>query len=146
MATVDAYEFPADRWYDSREHLWARPEPSAPDVDIVTVGVDALGQELLGEVVYVQLVERGLAVRRGDAVGSLEAEKMVRPLLSPVSGAVVEVNDAVIAAPRLLNREPYDGGWLFRIRADRWVAERAELLHGHEAVAAWARAEIEANR
>jgi glycine cleavage system H protein len=145
MATVDAYEFPADRWYHPLEHLWCAVEGAAPE-PVVTVGVDALGAELLGEVVYVQLPPAGLAVRRGEALGSLEAEKMVRPLLAPVSGTVVAANEAVLATPRLLNRDPYGAGWLLRLRAERWDAERGDLLHEPAAVTAWARAELEANR
>lgn len=146
MATVDEYEFPPDRWYDPREHLWVLPEESAGDDSVVRIGIDALGQALLGEVVYVQLVPPGRAVQRGEAVGSLEAEKMVRPLLAPVSGTVVELNPAVPAAPRLLNEAPYAGGWLLRIRAPHWAREREALLHDEAAVVAWARAEVEANR
>jgi glycine cleavage system H protein len=148
MATVESYEFPADRWYEPREHVWVRPEPApgrAPGV-VVTVGVDALGQELLGEVVYVQLDGARGDVRRGDALGSLEADKMVRPVLAPLTGAVLEVNAAVLANPRLLNRSPYDEGWLVRLRATRWDLERGELIHGDEAVTVWARAELGAGR
>lgn len=140
MAKVDAYDFPPELWYDPREHLWVRVEA---DGATVTVGIDAMGQEALGEVVYVDLAGAGREVRRGDALGSLEAEKMVRPVLAPVSGTLVEANDAVVAAPRLLNSDPYGGGWLFKIRASRWTAERRELLHGDDAVVTWARAELE---
>lgn len=136
--TVAGHAFPADRWYDPREHVWARPDGDG----LVTVGVDALGQEALGDVVYVQLVDAGVAVARGDAVGSLEAEKMVRPLLAPVSGTVAEVNAALVADPRLLNRDPYGAGWLLRLRATRWETEAGELLHGDETVGPWASAEI----
>lgn len=149
MPSVEGYDFPADRWYEPREHLWLRPEPvgAGPDAGtVVTVGVDALGQELLGEVVYVELVEAGAEVRRGDALGSLEAEKMVRPVLAPVSGRVVEVNGAVAARPRLLNTAPYGEGWLFRVRAARWTEESADLVHGAAAILDWARAEVEASR
>ena len=102
-----------------------------------------MGQEALGEVVYVDLAGAEREVRRGEALGSLEAEKMVRPVLAPVSGTVVDVNDAVLASPRLLNSDPYGGGWLFKIRATRWAAECVELLHGDDAVTAWARGELE---
>ncbi len=146
MATVDAYEFPPDRWYEPREHLWVLPERAEAGGVIVSIGVDALGQELLGEVVYVQVVEPGRELRRRDAVGSLEAEKMIRPLLAPVSGTLLAVNPAVLATPRLLNREPYEGGWVLRMRAARWAQERDDLLHDEAAVAAWAHAEVEANR
>ncbi|MEK7385212.1 MAG: glycine cleavage system protein H [candidate division NC10 bacterium] len=140
MAKVEDYHFPAELWYDPREHLWVRVDA---DGTTVTVGVDEMGQEALGEVVYVDLAGVGREVRRGEALGSLEAEKMVRPVLAPVSGTVVDVNDAVLAAPRLLNSDPYGGGWLFKIRATRWAAECHELLHGDDAVTAWARGELE---
>ena len=152
MASVERYYFPADRWYESREHLWVLPDEPGGAADppatpvIVTVGVDALGQELLGDVAYVELPEPGAELRRGEAVGSLEAEKMVRPIVAPVSGAVLVVNEALLATPRLLNREPYGEGWLFRVRASRWHEERDDLLHDEAAVADWAREEIEANR
>lgn len=143
--TVEGHEFPLDRWYEPREHLWLLLLTAETD-PLVAVGVDALGQELLGEVVYVQLVEPGLAVSRGDALGSLEAEKMVRPVLAPVSGTVVEVNAGLLASPRLLNVAPYGAGWVLRLRASRWAGERQDLLHGEAAVAAWARAEVEASQ
>ena len=153
MARVEDYHFPAELWYDPREHLWVRidaettgvasPNAGAAAPPTVIVGIDEMGQEALGEVVYVDLAGVGREIRRGEALGSLEAEKMVRPVLVPVSGTVVDVNDAVLAAPRLLNSDQYGGGWLFKIRATRWAAERAELLHGDDAVTAWARGELE---
>jgi glycine cleavage system H protein len=143
MARIDGYDFPGDLWYHPREHLWLRPE-RAGDEWLITVGVDAVGQDALGEVVYVQLMEAGRAVTRGEAVGSLEAEKMVRPLLAPLSGTLAEVNAALLAAPRLLNREPYGEGWLLRIRARDWEGERGDLLHGEARVGAWIGAELQA--
>jgi glycine cleavage system H protein len=142
MARIERFEFPADRWYHPREHVWVRPE----DDGVVRIGLDALGVEALGEVVYVQLAPPAPEIRRGDALGSLEAEKMVRPLLAPVSGALVALNAAVIDAPRLLNRDPYGAGWLLRVRATRWGEEAPDLLHDEAAVSAWARAELEAGR
>ena len=143
MARIEGYDFPDDLWYYAREHLWLRPEREAGRW-IVTVGVDAVGQDALGEVVYVQLMEAGRAVVQGEAIGSLEAEKMVRPVLAPLSGTLTEVNGALVAAPRLLNQDPYDRGWLVRIRARNWEGERQGLLHGGEPVKAWISAELQA--
>ena len=143
MARIEGYDFPDDLWYHPREHLWLRPEQEGGRW-IVTVGVDAVGQDALGEVVYVQLTEAGRAVGRGEAVGSLEAEKMVRPVLAPLSGTLAEVNAALMAAPRLLNREPYGQGWILRMQARDWEGEREELLHGEERVRAWIIAELQA--
>ncbi len=143
MARIDGYDFPDDLWYDPREHLWLRPERAA-DGWLVAVGVDVVGQDALGEVVYVQLAEAGRAVARGEAVGSLEAEKMVRPVLAPLSGTVAAVNATVMATPRLLNRDPYGEGWLVRVRARDWEGEREDLLHGEAPVTAWIAAELQA--
>jgi glycine cleavage system H protein len=145
MAEVDGYAFPGDCWYEPREHLWVRPAPIADGV-MVTVGVDAIGQEALGEVVYVQLAEPGAAVARGAPLGSLEAEKMVRPLLAPVAGTLAAVNPEVLSAPQLVNRDPYGRGWLVRLRAPAWERERDGLLHDEAVVAAWVRAELAAYR
>jgi len=136
------YDFPSGLWYHPREHLWLRPEAGGREV---TVGVDAMGVEALGEVVYVQLVDPGRGVRRGQAIGSLEAEKMVRPLVAPVSGTLVAVNGELEAAPRLLNTEPYGRGWLVRIAAEAWEAESADLLTVPEDVLAWVQAELRAH-
>lgn len=143
MARIEGYEFPDDLWYDPREHLWLRPLREG-DRWLVTVGVDTVGQDALGGVVYIQLMEAGRTIARGEAAGSLEAEKMVRPVLAPVSGLLAEINNAVLTSPRLLNHDPYGEGWLFRIRGEDWEAERGDLLHGEERVAAWIRAELEA--
>lgn len=143
MAQVDRFEFPADRWYEPREHLWLLPRRDGEDW-LVTVGLDALGQEALGEMVYVQLVDPGRPVSRGEALGSMEAEKMVRPLLAPAAGTLVAVNPAVMTTPRLVNADPYGAGWLVRLRVVGWPPAGAPLLHGDPAVTAWIRAELDA--
>jgi glycine cleavage system H protein len=140
---IDGHDFPEGLWYDGSEHLWLRPDGADGEGYLeVTVGVDAIGVEALGEVVYVQLLDPGQDVLRGQAVGSLEAEKMVRPLLAPLSGTIVRSNAALAQSPRLLNTDPYGRGWLLSIRAIAWDSEAADLLHEPAAVEAWARAEI----
>ena len=143
---IEQYEFPEGLWYDPREHLWIRPgEDEGPAGREATVGVDAIGADALGDVVYVQLLDAGSRVSRGQTIGSLEAEKMVRPLIAAVSGTLVAVNDELLAAPRLLNVDPYGAGWLVRIRAEAWTAESGALLSAPEAVTAWVRAELAAH-
>ena len=140
MAKIADFSFPDELYYDAKEHLWLRPEKGG----LVTAGVDDGGRDALGDVVYVQLTEAGRSVARGEPIGSLEAEKMVRPLLAPVSGTLRETNAAVVAEPRLVNRDPY-GAWLVRIEASDWERERGLLLHGADAVSAWVEAELAAH-
>jgi glycine cleavage system H protein len=140
MATIEQFEFPDDLFYDAKEHLWLRPEGSR-----ITIGVDDGGQDALGDVVYVQLNAPSQRVSRGDAIGSIEAAKMVRPLLAPIAGTVIEVNAAAMARPRLLNDDPYGEGWLFKIDADDWASELGLFLRGTDAVAAWVHGELAAH-
>ncbi len=144
--TIEGYEFPDGLWYHAREHLWLRPDP--PDERgrrEVIVGVDAVGVEALGEVVYLQLHDPGRTVERGQAIGSVEAEKMVRPLIAPVSGTLGAVNAELLAAPRLLNADPYGRGWLVKLHALAWETESKDLLSHPDSVEAWVRAELRAH-
>ncbi len=158
MIKIEEFEFPDDLFYDPKEHMWLRPQGDVvtsaaqskiqnpkSKIFLVTVGIDDGGQDALGDVVYVQLTEPGRAVSRGEAIGSVEAAKMVRPLLAPVSGKLVEVNRAVMTRPGLLNDDPYGGAWLFRIEATDWNLERGRFLQGSEAVTAWVSSELAAH-
>lgn len=139
MVMIDEFEFPDDLFYDTKEHMWLRPDRTR-----VTAGIDDGGQDALGDVVYVQLTGTGKTVTRGEAIGSIEAEKMVRPLLAPVSGKLVEVNQDVVTRPRLVNDDPY-GAWLFRIEASDWNGERTHFAWGREAVTEWVNSELAAH-
>jgi glycine cleavage system H protein len=134
------YSFPPELYYDRSAHVWARA-----DGDTVTIGLDALGLESLGDIAYLSLHPAGVPVRRGEAVGSVEAAKMVGDLLAPVSGVIVARNEAVLRDPGLVNRDPYGEGWIARIAPSEWARESAELVHGID-LKPWVEAEIERYR
>ncbi len=116
----------------ARSHEWA----SAPDDGLVTVGISDFAQEQLGDVVFVELPTVGRKVAAGDAVAVIESVKTASDIYAPVSGEVVEVNAALEEAPEAINEEPYEGGWLFRLRVDDPSAWHALLdAAGYEAVA-----------
>ena len=94
-------------------HEWARKL----DDDIVEVGISDHAQESLGDVVYVELPEVGQAVSAGEECCAVESVKAASDIYAPVSGEVVAVNEDLDGAPELLNESPYDGGWMFRIKA-----------------------------
>jgi glycine cleavage system H protein len=140
MSTHNSYSFPPDLYYDRSTHVWARPEG-----DSVTLGLDALGLGSLGDLAFLSLQAVGLPVKRGEAVGSMEAAKMVGDLLTPVSGTIMARNEAVLRDPGLVNRDPYAEGWLLRLAPSDWARESAELVHG-DGLSAWVKAEIERYR
>lgn len=106
----------------SAEHEWV--DAAAP----VTIGISAVAADALGEVVYVELPEVGTTLTAGQACGEIESTKSVSELFAPVSGEVVEVNEAVAADPSIVNEDPYGAGWLFRVR----VSEEGPLLSAEE--------------
>lgn len=99
-------EPPADLRY-TEEHEWVRA-----DGDRVTVGITAYAQDALGDVVFVDLPEAGTAIQAGEPFGEVESTKSVSDLYAPVSGTVVERNEALETAPEKVNQEPYGAGWL----------------------------------
>jgi glycine cleavage system H protein len=103
------FEYPDDLRYTS-EHEWVRTEGGR-----IRVGITAYAQDALGDIVYVQLPEAGSTVEAGSAVGEVESTKSVSDLFAPISGTVVERNEALDATPELVNTDPYGQGWMFEV-------------------------------
>ena len=102
--------YPRDYLY-SREHEWLRVED-----DLCVLGITEFAQQELGEVVFVELPEIGQVFDTNDELGTIESVKAVAEVFTPVAGEVVEVNDAVVDDPELLNEDPHGDGWLIKIR------------------------------
>jgi glycine cleavage system H protein len=108
---VAAHEsYPEDLKYH-REHDWARV-----DGDTATVGITWYAQDALGELVHFEAPEQGASVAADESYGEVESVKAVSDLISPLTGEVVEVNQAVVDEPEKVNDDPYGDGWLIRIR------------------------------
>ncbi|MBT9257205.1 glycine cleavage system protein GcvH [Phycicoccus sp. MAQZ13P-2] len=101
---------PTDLLY-TKDHEWLRV-----DGDVATVGITELASEALGDVVFVDLADAGSAVTAGESCGEIESTKSVSDLYAPTDGEVLEVNDAVVQDPSLVNTDPYGAGWLLRLR------------------------------
>jgi glycine cleavage system H protein len=97
----------------SPAHIWARV-----DGDTAVLGVTDFLQDQLGDITAVELADVGDYLRAARRMGRIESEEASSPLESPVSGEVVDVNPEVLASPDLVNAEPYDGGWLLKVRLD----------------------------
>ncbi|HSR67175.1 MAG TPA: glycine cleavage system protein GcvH [Acidobacteriota bacterium] len=95
----------------TKDHEWL-----LVDGDIGTIGITDYAQSELGDVVYVELPEESSDFSQGDAFGSLESVKAVSEIFMPVDGEVVEINEDLEDSPELVNDDPYNNGWLVRIR------------------------------
>jgi glycine cleavage system H protein len=114
-------DFPDNLRY-SVEHEWVDGATPA------TVGVTSVAADALGDVVYLELPEVGATIEAGTVVGEIESTKSVSELYSPVSGTVVEVNQAAIDDPAVVNSAPFTEGWLFKVE----VTGTGQLLSAEE--------------
>ncbi len=104
-------EFPEELLY-TKEHEWARV---SSDKKILTIGVTEYAQDKLGDIVHVDLPREGTEVQAEEPFGSLESVKAVSDLFSPVAGKIVEVNDALVDSPEIINEDTYGEGWMIRV-------------------------------
>src|SRR2546422_10870039 len=84
--------------------------------DVATIGITDYAQKELGDVVFVEVPKVGSQLEAADELGSIESVKAVSELFAPVSGEVVEVNEALALKPELVNTDPYGDGWMVKIR------------------------------
>jgi len=95
----------------TEDHEWLRAEG-----DIVTVGITEHASEQLGDVVFVELPEAGKTVSTGDEICVIESVKAASDIRAPLDGEIVEVNDAIVDNPGLVNEDPLGGAWFFKMK------------------------------
>lgn len=100
------------------EHEWIRVEG-----DEVVIGVTEFAQGELGDVVFIEIETEGETLSIGETFGTIEAVKTVSDLYMPVDGEIVEVNPALEDSPELVNSEPFEGGWMIRVK----ISDPAQL-------------------
>ncbi|MBD2014765.1 glycine cleavage system protein GcvH [Microcoleus sp. FACHB-53] len=86
------------------------------DGEIATLGISAFAVDQLGDIVFLELPEIGDALEKGESFGSIESVKAVEDLNAPISGTVIERNEAMIESPELIAEDPYGEGWLVKLR------------------------------
>lgn len=121
MKEINDLNLPDDVKY-TKDHEWAKQ-----DNDIVTIGINDYAQDQLGEIVFVELPEKGDTFSEGDEFGSVESVKAVSEMYIPISGEIVEINEALEDAPELVNESCYDNGWIIKVKADD-VAQLDNLM------------------
>ncbi len=107
----------------TREHEWVRDNGDGT----ATVGITDFAQNELGDIVFVEIDKVGESVEKDEAFGTIEAVKTVSELFIPVSGEILEWNEALEDEPELINNDPYERGWMIRIKISD-PSEMDELL------------------
>ena len=111
--------FPADLKY-TKDHEWVRIEG-----DVATIGITDFAQGELGDIVFVEIETKGQTLDAHTVFGTVEAVKTVSDLYMPLTGTILEVNDALANDPASVNNDPYKGGWLIYVQ----LAAGADLSH-----------------
>jgi glycine cleavage system H protein len=117
---------PAELRYTA-EHEWV-----AVEGETATIGITDFAAQALGDVVFVSLPAVGATVTAGDPCGEVESYKSVSELYSPVTGEVTAVNEELNDDPALINAEPYQLGWIFRVRLTTGAEATTGLLSAPE--------------
>jgi glycine cleavage system H protein len=120
-----ATSIPEDNRY-AKTHEYAHPEG-----EIAVIGISDFAQKELGDVVFVELPRPGTQLEANEELGSIESVKAVSDLFAPVSGEVIEVNEALTENAALVNTDPYGDGWMVKIRLSD-PTELDELMSAEE--------------
>ncbi len=132
MTLVNNCNIPTELYYLVEKHVWGRP-----DGDLVTVGLTDVAQNLAKGMLSVLPKAPGRKVVKGKSVATVESAKWVGPVPALVGGEIVEVNQAVLADPKLINADPYGDGWIAKLRPTDWAADSADLQTGETGVEAY---------
>ena len=136
MKQIDKYLVRTDIAYDPETLFWVDTSGST-----AVIGMSPLVQETSGNFVAIQLKEVGEQFSKGEAIGTVEAEKHVGPIKAPVSGKVLAVNNQVIEQPGKLNTDPYGEGWIMEIELSG-PTEVHDLVTGENNVIEWFEKEL----
>ncbi len=137
MIKIDKYDVDAGLYYDPKEHFWIQISGNN-----ARIGMSPLIQETSGAFVAIQMNSANMNFNKGEAFGSIEAEKHVGPLKIPLSGKITTVNEKVIENPRLINYDSYGEGWLIEMTLSNLDTEISELIFGENKVIQWFESEL----
>jgi glycine cleavage system H protein len=116
--------FPKELKY-TKDHEWVKIEG-----DIATIGITEFAQKELGDIVYIEVETVGESFEAGEVFGTVEAVKTVSDLFMPVSGEILELNEALESSPELVNESPYEAGWMIKVKL---TGDQKDDLMSHEA-------------
>jgi glycine cleavage system H protein len=130
MAEIEGCSFPEENiFYDIESQIWVRFD----DDGNITAGLTDIAQHIAGSLLYIKPKKIGADVTKGKRAAIIESGKYVGPINAPLSGKIIEVNDSVVKNAKLINEDPYDQGWVFRMKPSKLDDERDSLIAGDQA-------------
>ena len=137
ILTANILRIPQGLFY-SKNHTWVHLEKSG----VAKVGLDDLLQHLTGEVNFKNLKSPGEMIHKGDLLTEIEKNGKKLKIFAPISGKIENTNSILIESPEILNEEPYERGWLYRIKPSNWIADTKSYYLAEDATN-WAKKELE---
>ena len=122
----------------SRFHTWTHLEKSG----VAKVGLDDLLLHITGEVRFSPYIKSGERVKKGDLLAKIDQKGKVLKIFSPISGEIVEANSELTNSPELLNEDPYQKGWMYKVKPSSWVTDTHSYFLAEDATA-WVMQELE---
>lgn len=124
---VDGYNVPDDLHY-SKEHEWIRIENEG----CIKIGITDYAQQMLKEITFVYLPEKGTTFNISETVCTVESIKAISELFNPFTGEIIQVNDQLLKKPSIINEEPYGKGWIITIRPLKFKEEVKKLINSEQ--------------
>jgi len=137
MVKIEGYELPDDLYYHN-DHAWAKIESDGT----ITVGMNDFYQKSAGDTTYIDLPFEGDDIEQGETVGKIQSAKWVGKFVSPISGEILEVNEELEDDCTLINKNPYDKGWIMKVKPSNLDDDKENLVTGNK-IEAWIKKEIE---
>ena len=125
MTLIEGYNFP-DELYYHKDHAWVNVEADRT----VRVGMDDFYQKSAGDTTYIDLPFEGDEVSQGETCGKIQSAKWVGKFVSPISGEIIKVNNELEDDCTLINKSPYEKGWIMIVKPSNLEEELKHLFHG----------------
>lgn len=137
MVKVEGYDIPDELYYHN-DHAWVKIEADGT----VRVGMDDFYQKSAGDTTYIDLPFEGDEIEQGETCGKIQSAKWVGKFVSPLSGEILEVNEELEDDCTLINKSPYDKGWIMVVKSSNLDEELKSLIHGDK-IGSWIKKEID---
>ena len=136
MVLIDGYNFP-DNLYYHKDHAWAKIEPNGN----IRAGVNDFYQQTAGDITNIDIPFEGDEVKQGETCGRIQSAKWIGKFVSPVSGEIIKTNIELELNSSLINKSPYNKGWIMIVKPSNLDEELKNLLRGN-ALISWLKKEI----